>query len=87
MSNESTTIGVPREVGRWALQEAARRTARTGERVTMADIVREAIEQYRQRCELGSMPWPPAEAYHKAFVEKSPAPVEAPADDHHRGER
>lgn len=62
MSNESTTIGVPREVGRWALQEAARRTARTGERVTMADIVREAIEQYRQRAEAMSIKWPPVDA-------------------------
>lgn len=81
------SAAVPADLLKWYRAEAMRRTLKSdGPTVSVSELIRDALKQYRQRCELGSMPWPPAEAFHKAFVEK-PAPVEAPADDHHKGGR
>ncbi len=42
-----TVLKVPRSVAQWILTEAARRTAKTGERVALSTITTEAVNFYR----------------------------------------
>lgn len=62
MAQEWTSVRVKRETMDWLIREAGRRSANTGKPNSSADVVEQAIEQYRQRAEAMSIKWPPVDA-------------------------
>ncbi len=49
--NVVTLSHIDPELHQWLKDEAQRRTDKTGTRVTMTELIGEAIDQYRARCE------------------------------------
>jgi len=54
--NVVTLTYIDPELHQWLKDEAQRRTDKTGPRVTMTELIGEAIEQYRARCEPEAQP-------------------------------
>lgn len=46
-----TTVAIPRDLGRWMLEQAARETIATGRQVTMTGLAVKAIVAYRMSIE------------------------------------